>query len=57
MGTTVLIIFVTLLYMVMGVGSITLVRRAKEDIPKFLAIIWPLLLTMAACGLFDKQDA
>ena len=57
MGTTVLIIFVTLLYMVMGVGSITVIRRAREDIPKFLAIVWPLLLTMAACGLFDKQDA
>ena len=46
----------TILYCVMGVGTITLVRLQNKKIPKLLAIVWWILLIFAAFGMVDKED-
>ena len=48
-------IFFTILYCVIGVGVMTLVRITRKDIPKFLAIFWPIVTILCAFGKMDDE--
>ena len=54
-------IFITALWCIFGVGTITLLRAQKisrlDSLPKVCAVAWPLFLALAAFGLFDESSS
>jgi hypothetical protein len=53
--STFLVVIFSVLYVICGAGTITLVRHIR-NIPKILSIAWPIVLVSAACGAFDDHE-
>ncbi len=52
---TLIIITITVVYILCGIGTTMLDREINKDTPRFFGIFWPLILIIAAfCGA--KKD-
>jgi len=51
----VITVSVTVFYCVAGCGVSALVRIGNVNLPKPASIVWPMILVLAAAGVYDKE--